>query len=398
MKMNLLLEKADRLKNWTEIGEIKNNGNCSRKFRQRKSARLSSKIVVECAIRVAMDLSKFQPVYRQKQIFKWIFADLIGDWEEAKNLPKDLRETLKRDLPLKVDAEMFYSKETETTKALITLEDQNPIETVLMRHGDGERGERRRNTVCVSCQVGCPMACDFCATGKLGLKRNLNSWEILIQILVFARLLKKENDRVSNVVFMGMGEPMLNYTNVMDAIHVLNDKDGLNIGARKMSISTCGLVYGIDKLAEEPLQVNLALSLHAPNDALREKIMPVNKQFSVDQVLTALGNYIQKTHRKVMIEYLLLKNLNDSAEQARELAHILKKHLGKLFMVNLIVYNVTGEKYSAPRMETKHAFRYALEMEGVEVTQRFRMGHDIDGACGQLAAKQMKGSAEYVVA
>ena len=165
-----------------------------------------------------------------------------------------------------------------------------------------------------------------------------------------------------------------------------------------MSISTCGLVYGIDKLAEEPLQVNLALSLHAPNDALREKIMPVNKQFSVDQVLTALGNYIQKTHRKVMIEYLLLKNLNDSAEQARELAHILKKHLGKLFMVNLIVYNVTGEKYSAPRMETKHAFRYALEMEGVEVTQRFRMGHDIDGACGQLAAKQMKGSAEYVVA
>ncbi len=345
-----------------------------------------------------MDLSKLsevlvgQPAYRQKQIFKWIFADLIEDWEEAKNLPKDLREILKKELPLKVNVEMFHSKETETIKALITLDDENPIETVLMRHGDG------RNTVCVSCQVGCPMACDFCATGKLGLKRNLKSWEILIQILVFARSLKKENDRVSNVVFMGMGEPLLNYTNVMDTIHVLNDKDGLNIGARKMSISTCGLVYGIDKLAEEPLQVNLALSLHAPNDELREKIMPVNKQFSVDQVLGALGKYIQKTHRKVMIEYLLLRNLNDSAEQARELAHILKKHLGKLFMVNLIVYNITGEKYSAPRMETKHAFRYALEMEGVEVTQRFRMGHDIDGACGQLAAKQMKGSADYVVA
>lgn len=322
-----------------------------------------------------------QPSYRFTQTYQFIFKSFISNWDEALSLPKDLREKLKIECPIEVKSEIFVSEEGKSQKALITLADGNKIESVLMRHSD------IHNTVCVSCQVGCPMKCDFCATGKMGLKRNLSVDEILEQVLVFARILKKDEQRVSHVVFMGMGEPFLNYDNVINAIYKLNDKDCFNIAARKISISTCGIIPGIEKLAKERLQINLAISLHAPNDNLRSKLMPVNSKFNIDQTLSAVGRYIAKTNRKVMIEYVLLSGVNDSIANARELAKLLKEYLGSLFMVNLISYNFTTGKYRAPITKDRMDFKAALEAQGITVTQRFRLGRDIEGACGQLATK-----------
>lgn len=211
-----------------------------------------------------------QPKFRYKQVYQAIYNDLIGDWMENSTLPLSLREELNEECPLNIEAELFGSEKSETQKALLTLADNNKVETVLMRHEDG------RCTVCVSSQVGCPLGCAFCATGKLGFKKNLTVDEIISQVLFFARLLKKENIRVSNVVFMGMGEPFLNYDNVMAAIKILNDKDIFNIGARHISISTSGVIEGINKFIKEDLQINLAISLHAPNDNLRAQLMPID--------------------------------------------------------------------------------------------------------------------------
>jgi len=323
-----------------------------------------------------------EPAYRLKQVYKGIFGELIENWAEMTTLPKQLREKLEQQCSLSIKSKIFEAQDKQTAKALVFLEDGNRIETVLMRHGDG------RNTVCVSTQVGCPMGCDFCATGKLGLKRNLTSGEIVEQVLLFSRFLKKEKDAVTNVVFMGMGEPMLNYENVMEAVRILNNKDGFNIGARKISISTCGIVEGINKLSNEPLQINLAISLHAPNNELRSQIMPVNKTYDIDKLFEALKNYTGKTKNRITIEYILLAGINDSEKEAFELSRLLLKKLGKLFMVNLIPYNETG-KYKAPTKEAINAFKNELRLNGVEVSQRYRFGHDIEGACGQLAAKDL---------
>src|SRR3989338_1352959 len=199
-----------------------------------------------------------------------------------------------------------------------------------------------RNTVCVSSQVGCSVGCEFCATGELGFKRNLSDSEIVDQVLYFARLLKKEGDKVTNVVFMGMGEPFLNYDNVLGAIKILNDKDGFNIGARHISISTIGVISSLKKLAKEPLQINLALSLHAPADDLRSKLIPANKKYPLDAVMEELNNYLEQTGRRVMIEYLMIDKFIDDKEQALELATLLKKIQPPLFFVNLIAYNPTA--------------------------------------------------------
>jgi len=322
-----------------------------------------------------------EPAYRYKQAYKAVFVDFAEKWEDVTNLPKLLREKLEQEFPLKIKSKIFESADGETAKALVFLDDENRIETVLMRHKDG------RNTVCVSTQVGCPMGCDFCATGKLGFTRNLTADEIFIQVLLFARFLKGKQSVVTNVVFMGMGEPMLNYDNVMSAIKVLNDKDGFNIGARKISISTCGVVDGINKLAENPLQVNLAISLHAPTNELRSQIMPVNKTYDIDKLFDALKNYTEKTRNRITIEYILLAGVNDSEKDAYDLAQLLNKKLEKLFMVNLIPYNET-DKYKSPNKESINAFKNELRLNGVEVSQRYRFGHDIEAACGQLAAKE----------
>ncbi len=323
---------------------------------------------------------KTYPAFRLKQAERAVFGDFIESWDEATVFPKDLREMLNQKFPLEIDATIFASQDGKTKKALITLDDNEKIETVLMRHAD------KRNTICVSSQVGCSLGCLFCATGKLKWHRDLTSDEIVAQVLFFARLLKKHNERVTNVVFMGMGEPFLNYDNVLAAIRELNDKNKFNIGARKISVSTSGIPEGIKKFTEEKLQINLALSLHAPNDELRKKIMPIARRYSLPEVLQAVSEYIEKTGRQVMIEYLLLNNVNDSEKQAKELAVLLRKHLRRLYLVNLISYNITGKKFKPAEKKHLERFKKILLAEEITVTQRYRFGQDIEAACGQLAA------------
>lgn len=318
-----------------------------------------------------------QPKFRYKQVYQAIYTDLIGDWMENSTLPLSLREELNQECPLDIEAELFGSTKSETQKALLTLSDGAQVETVLMRHED------ERCTVCVSSQVGCPLGCAFCATGKLGFKRNLTVDEIISQVLFFARLLKKEKDRVSNVVFMGMGEPFLNYDNVMKAIKILNDKDTFNIGARHISISTSGVIDGINKFMKEDMQINLAISLHAPNDELRSELMPINRKYSLPKLMEAVSKYVALRSRQVMFEYLLIDGVNDKDEHAQELAALMKN---PLFMVNLIRYNPTGT-FEPSSPATIKRFKNLLLREGIKVTQRYSFGQDIEAACGQLAAK-----------
>jgi len=311
-----------------------------------------------------------EPAFRKKQIEKLIYQDAIDDWDNATVLPLKLREELKKETSLKIKAEIFKSKNVE--KALITLEDNSQIETVLMKHGD-------RTTVCVSSQVGCALGCKFCATGKLGFKRNLETEEILEQVLVF-----KRKERIRNIVFMGMGEPFLNYDNVLNAVKILNNENAFNIGARHISISTVGITEGIEKLSNEKLQVNLAISLHAPNNNLRLKLMPISKKYSLENILKTVNEYIKKTNRKVMFEYTLIDSINDSIENAKELSKIVKH---PLYMVNLIKYNDT-EEFKAPSNEKIKRFKNYLEKGGINVTERYRFGGDIHAACGQLCLKK----------
>ncbi|MDP2692986.1 MAG: 23S rRNA (adenine(2503)-C(2))-methyltransferase RlmN [bacterium] len=323
-----------------------------------------------------------EPTYRMGQVWHAIFVDLIDSWDKCTTLPKKLRETLETESPVKIDGEVFGSESSRSLKALITLEDGEKIEAVLLLHRDGRR------TVCVSSQVGCAMGCKFCATGKMGRERNLTVGEIVEQVLFFARYLRvlsKENNRVTNVVFMGMGEPFLNYDNVMSAIRILNDDDGLNIGARHISVSTCGLVDGINKFAREPLQINLAISLHAPNDELRTSLMPVNRLNSLDDLMTAVRNYTAKSRRQVMFEYMMIDGVNDKEVHAKELIALLMSD--KLFVVNLIRYNPTGS-FSASSASSINKFKNLLMRAGTKVTQRQAFGADIKAACGQLATQK----------
>lgn len=330
-----------------------------------------------------MDLKKLdqilkdEPSYRLNQIKRCLFIDLIDDWEKATTLSKELREKLNKDLPIFIDGELLVSKDKQTLKALITFEGGGRVETVLMRHKD------KRNTICLSSQIGCPLACEFCATGKLGFKRNLTASEIVAQFLFMARLLHKEGERIANAVFMGMGEPFLNYDNVLEAIRIINDKDGLNVGARKISISTVGIIEGIERLSEEKLQVNLAISLHAPTDSLRSKIMPINKKYPINIVLSSVNDYTKRTKRRVMFEYIMINGLNDRESDANALAEIMKK---RLYFVNLISYNPTGIFKPSPGIRIKK-FKELLSKRSVSVTQRYRFGDNIEAACGQLAGK-----------
>ena len=291
-------------------------------------------------------------------------------------MPLLLRKNLNKICPINIKAQVFFSKDEKTAKAIIILKDGLKIESVLMKYSDS------RNTVCVSSQVGCALNCSFCATGKIGFKRNLEVFEIVEQVLFFARYLKKKGEKVTNNVFMGMGEPFLNYENTISAIRILNDKEGFNLGARHISISTAGILEGIKKLAEEKLQVNLAISLHAPDDDLRSKIMPINKTYPIVDVLEAVDNYIKKTKRKVMFEYLMVKDLNDSDVHAQRLSKLMKK---PLYLVNLILYNPTGVFKPSSSARIKK-FKEILRKKGVQVTQRYRFGQNIKAACGQLVS------------
>lgn len=324
---------------------------------------------------------KGEPGYRLAQIKEWIFKKNITNWNQALNLPEDLRKELKEKLPLEISAEMSKADQGSTEKALINLGDGNKVETVLMRHDN-------RNTVCVSSQVGCPIGCEFCATGKLGFTRNLTCSEILAQILLFSRMLAKDAQNVSNVVFMGMGEPMLNLDNILEAVGWINDKDSFGISSRKISISTVGLVDGIERLASFPKQVNLALSLHAADNKTRSKLIPMNKRYNIQDLVDALKEYIKKTNRKVMIEYLLLGGVNDSLEDAKKLAELLSGLRKQNIVINLIKYNqIKGDKFSPSTLLATNTFKRVLSDAGYSITERYRFGTDINAACGQLAGK-----------
>ncbi len=324
-----------------------------------------------------------EPKFREKQVKQAVYKQLVLTWDQATSLSKEFRAAIAAIPVLTVTpARVAASKKDGTVKALFDLADGLQIETVMISRG-------RFRTVCVSCQVGCAMCCSFCATGALGLKRNLTADEMIDQVVFFERELKKKKERVTNVVFMGMGEPCANLDNVFEAIYGLNSPDGLALGARKISISTCGIVPGILRIANFPLQINLAVSLHAPTDDLRSEIMPVNKAYSIGQVLEACRGYIHKTNRKLFIEYILLKGVNDHVEQAGELAAIIKD-MRPLVQVNLIPFHEAGSSYKTSEPKAVRAFADVLIEEGIPCTTRINAGEDIAAACGQLAGDSVE--------
>lgn len=324
-----------------------------------------------------------EPAYRLAQAKRAFYVEWLGSWDEVTVFGKALREACAAAVPWNALTPVATqeSPDKRTVKTLFACADGKKIEAVLMRHDDGER-----NTVCVSSQVGCAMACGFCATGTMGLTRNLTSDEIVEQVIHFARWLKPKGETVNNIVVMGMGEPMHNYDNVMKALRQINEPDGLNIGARHMSISTCGVVPGILKLADEDFQVNLAISLHAATDAVRSSIMPVNRAYPLAKLMEAVREYMRKTNRKVMFEYVMLKGKNDRAEDARALADLLGPDF-RLVHVNLIKYHET-KAFQGTLRDERMSFLDELRALGVPASHRVTFGEDIDAACGQLAVKE----------
>lgn len=318
-----------------------------------------------------------EPAFRRRQVKEAIFKNLIESWRQATSLSLALRERLEAEAPLDIRAKLVSSGVDKVDKALISYDDGSQTETVLMEHRGG------RLTACLSCQIGCALDCAFCATGRQGFARNLTAEEIIVQALYWQRRLKASGRCLKNVVFMGMGEPFLNYDEVLKAIRLLNDKDAFNIGARHISVSTAGLPEGILKLAREPFQVNLAISLHAPDDELRSELMPINRRHKIKDILKAVDEYILKTKRQVMFEYLLLDGINDSPEQAKQLAAMMKK---PLYMVNLLNFNETFNFKASPP-ERRKKFKEILDGRGVKATWRRSFGPDIDAACGQLAKR-----------
>jgi 23S rRNA (adenine2503-C2)-methyltransferase len=319
-----------------------------------------------------------EPAYRRRQVYEASTRGLVAGYDEITTLPASLRSRLAETEPLhQLEAVETQRSEDGTIKMRFTTLDGFPVEAVAMKH-------RNRRTVCVSSQSGCPLACTFCATGTMGLGRNLTTGEIVEQVLVLAAQLREGGERVGNVVMMGMGEPFLNYDAVLETCRTLNDPAGFGLGARQIAISTAGWVPGIDRLAEEPLQVRLALSLHAPNDALRTELMPVTRRFPLDRLMDSCRAYRDRTGRRIFVEYLLLDGVNDSVELAAELAGL----LGPVgFHVNLIAYNPTGSEYRASPPEQVERFAGILQRERLSASYRRSHGQDIDAACGQLAVK-----------
>lgn len=327
-------------------------------------------------------LSMGQKKYRATQLFKWIYEKGATTFDEMSDISLSFKEVLKSEFSLEIPT--IFKKQVSsdgTIKLLLSLSDGSKVETVLMRYNYGL-------VACVSSQVGCNMGCAFCASGLFKKQRNLETSELVGQIMVLNNLLKDENNRVSHVVLMGTGEPFDNYDNVMSFIRILNHPYGFAIGARHITVSTCGLVEKIKDYANEGLQINLAISLHAPNDAIRNKIMPISLKYPLPDLMEAIKYYEKTASRRVTIEYILLENINDSVENAKELAALIK---GTLAYVNLIPYNPVNElKYKRTSGNRVHRFMDTLIKEGVNARIRKEFGTDIDAACGQLRAKNEK--------
>ncbi len=315
--------------------------------------------------------------FRAKQIHNWIYAKSVSCIDEMTNLSKDFREQLKQVASVtesKIKVKQVSSD--GTLKYLIEYPDGECVETVLMRFDN-----RANLTACVSSQVGCAVNCSFCATGKGGFKRNLTYQEIIEQVLSIQR---DTGLKVTNVVFMGQGEPLLNLNNVLRALEIFNND--FQIGARRITISTSGIIPGIKRLAEMNLQSTLAISLHAPNHKLRAELMPIENKYPIDELKNALISYVEKTGRRITVEYILIHGFNDTPEVAKELAVLLR---GIKCNINLIPYNsVIENDYKKPSNNDIMKFKYLLEHSGKKVTVRLERGADIDAACGQLRGKQ----------
>lgn len=327
---------------------------------------------------------KGEKPYRLAQIDQAIYKDLVGNISEMTTLPLPLRTALEETF---VISPMTVKKDAVsadgTNKFLFETEDEYLVESVLMRH----KGDRL--TLCISSQVGCPVKCSFCATGTMGYSRNLTTAEIVAQVWHVDQKLKATGERVRNIVFMGMGEPLINFDNVMDTVAILKDQKKFEIGARHITISTSGIVPRIKDLMERDRQVNLAVSLHAPNDEIRTKIMPINTAYPLEKLMAALKEYTDETNKRIFYEYIMLAGINDSPLQAHELAHLLR---GQLAHVNLIPYNPNAdmpELKTSTRSNIKE-FQAILNSYDVPCTVRFTFGQDIDAACGQLAVKEGK--------
>ena len=321
-----------------------------------------------------------EPPYRAKQVWEGLYLQLWSKPEEFTNLSKPLRQKLQQCFSFSSlnEVERFFSTDQQTTKVLFRLLDGQPIETVLMRYAE-------RRTVCISTQAGCALGCVFCATGQMGFRRNLSSGEIVEQVLVFARQLNDEAERPTNVVLMGMGEPFHNYDATMAAIDRLGHPDGFNMGARRFTISTVGLIPAIKRFTAEKRQIGLAISLHASEDALRTSMLPINRRYPIKQLIEACREYVDATGRRITFEWALIQGVNDSVAEARNLALLLK---GLICHVNVIPLNPTSG-YSGARSTRQRvsAFRQILETQGISCTVRVRRGIDIHAGCGQLAGQ-----------
>jgi 23S rRNA (adenine2503-C2)-methyltransferase len=318
--------------------------------------------------------------YRAEQIAKWMYQRGITDFSLMTDLSKRHHEILNKHFCITIPSLITHydSDDGKTSKFLLGFEDGAAVETVLMRHHYG-------NSVCISTQVGCAMGCLFCASTLNGMVRNLSAGEILAQIIFINNILYTTNEKVDTIVIMGSGEPLANYQNVLAFIRLCHEKYCLNLSYRSITLSTSGLVNGIDKLAAEGLPINLSISLHAPNDTLRSKLMPVNKTYPIDEVIAAGDRYAAATGRRVTYEYILISGINDQKEQAGELAELMQ---GRLASVNLIPVNAVPERgLLRPSPESILKFEQYLKIRHINVTVRREMGADIQASCGQLRHK-----------
>ena len=318
-----------------------------------------------------------QPAYRARQLWEWLYVHQVSQFEQMANLPISLRERLAAEtsIGLPTVAATQLSADGETRKDLLRLADGETVEAVLMRYA-------RRRTACISTQVGCPIGCAFCATGQAGFRRNLSSGEIVAQALHFARILRGEGDRLTNVVLMGMGEPLLNYENTLTAVRRLTDPTGFKLGQRHVTISTAGVVPGIDRLAAEGLQVTLAVSLHAATDELRGQLVPLNLRYPLDELFAACHRAFARTGRRISFEWALIAGVNDTPLQANGLVARLE---GMTAHVNLIPLNPTPAYAGRPSSPAAvAAFAAILERAGIPHTVRLRRGIEIQAGCGQL--------------
>lgn len=324
------------------------------------------------------------PQFRGQQIFHAVYKEGIASYGQMTALPLKLRTRFAKDLPILSFEKTFEveSKTGDTIKTLFRLSDGKLVEGVLMRFRNG------RNSVCLSSQVGCGLKCAFCATGTMGFTRNLSAEEMVDQVLYFQqRLMRTEKMRVTHVIFMGMGEPFLNYENVIESIRRMNDPEGLGLAARRITVSTSGIVPSIEKFADFPLQANLAVSIHAPLQELREKLMPIARAYPLDRLIASIQKYGEKTRRRVSYEYVMLRDINDHAAHARALAKLIR---GQRAHVNLIPYNETYLGFHNAGKSHIDRFREILISLGIPATVRVSLGQDISAACGQLAVRNKK--------